>query len=168
MLVVVLFLTLNHYSQLVNNQTEFGLHGYDNEDPKMHPFFFANGPAFTPGCKLDPFNNIDLFPLFCKILDLECPTVNGTLSHITKCLTGYTASPLPSGIVSKYTHYIIGCVLIILGIFSICVVILFVSVTVSILCVLAILALFTWSIRYWKGRKSGFANIEEDKNRYTI
>jgi len=53
---------------------------------EMHPFFFANGPAFIPGCVLEPFNNTDLFPLFCKILDLECPMTNGTLSHVTKCL----------------------------------------------------------------------------------
>ncbi|CAK9820842.1 Ectonucleotide pyrophosphatase/phosphodiesterase family member 5 [Anthophora plagiata] len=70
----------------VNSDSEFGLHGYDNEAVEMHPFFFANGPAFKPNCKLDPFNNIDLFPLFCKILDLHCPIVNGTLSHITQCL----------------------------------------------------------------------------------
>ncbi|XP_011169076.1 ectonucleotide pyrophosphatase/phosphodiesterase family member 5 [Solenopsis invicta] len=70
----------------VNNQTEFGLHGYNNEAKEMHPFFFANGPAFIPRCKLEPFNNTDLFPLFCEILHLKCPKVNGTLSHLTKCL----------------------------------------------------------------------------------
>lgn len=74
----------------VNNQTEFGLHGYSNEAVEMHPFFFASGPAFLPECKLEPFNNTDLFPLFCKILDLQCPKVNGTLSHITKCLRTQT------------------------------------------------------------------------------
>ncbi|XP_003703035.2 bis(5'-adenosyl)-triphosphatase enpp4 isoform X1 [Megachile rotundata] len=70
----------------VNGDSEFGLHGYDNGAVEMHPFFFAKGPAFMPKCKLEPFNNLDLFPLFCKILDLECPPVNGTLSHLTKCL----------------------------------------------------------------------------------
>ncbi|XP_031845101.1 bis(5'-adenosyl)-triphosphatase enpp4 isoform X2 [Nomia melanderi] len=70
----------------VNSDSEFGLHGYDNEITEMHPFFFAKGPAFIPKCKLEPFHNTDLFPLFCKILDLECPVVNGTLSHLTKCL----------------------------------------------------------------------------------
>lgn len=90
----------------VNDQTEFGLHGYNNEDTEMHPFFFATGPAFIPGCKLDPFNNTDLFPLFCKILDLKCPTVNGTLSHVTKCLrTQSTVSSFPSGVIGKYTHH---------------------------------------------------------------
>ncbi|XP_076239132.1 ectonucleotide pyrophosphatase/phosphodiesterase family member 5 isoform X2 [Calliopsis andreniformis] len=70
----------------VNSDSEFGLHGYDNAAIEMHPFFFAKGPAFMPQCKMEPFNNLDLFPLFCKILDIQCPTVNGTLSHVTKCL----------------------------------------------------------------------------------
>ncbi|KAG7213592.1 hypothetical protein KM043_002846 [Ampulex compressa] len=70
----------------VTNKTEFGLHGYDNEAEEMHPFFFARGPAFLPNCKLEPFNNTDLFPLFCKILNVDCPVVNGTLSHFSKCL----------------------------------------------------------------------------------
>lgn len=74
------------YLFLVNNDSEFGLHGYDNEAIEMHPFFFAKGPAFMSNCKLEPFNNLDLYPLFCKILDLQCPIVNGTLSHLTKCL----------------------------------------------------------------------------------
>ncbi|XP_034173921.2 bis(5'-adenosyl)-triphosphatase enpp4 isoform X1 [Osmia lignaria lignaria] len=82
--------TIEYYKKkfniTVNGDSEFGLHGYDNEAVEMHPFFFAKGPAFMPKCKLEPFNNLDLFPLFCKILDLECPTVNGTLSHLTKCL----------------------------------------------------------------------------------
>ncbi|KZC09759.1 Ectonucleotide pyrophosphatase/phosphodiesterase family member 5 [Dufourea novaeangliae] len=82
--------TIEYYKKkfniTVNGDSEFGLHGYDNAAIEMHPFFFAMGPAFIPKCKLEPFNNIDLFPLFCKILDLECPKVNGTLSHITKCL----------------------------------------------------------------------------------
>ncbi|KOC69989.1 Ectonucleotide pyrophosphatase/phosphodiesterase family member 4 [Habropoda laboriosa] len=71
---------------LVNSDSEFGLHGYDNEATEMHPFFFANGPAFSRRCKLNTFNNVDLFPLFCEILDLHCPKVNGTLSHVTQCL----------------------------------------------------------------------------------
>ncbi|XP_033178652.1 bis(5'-adenosyl)-triphosphatase enpp4 isoform X3 [Bombus impatiens] len=74
------------YLCLVTSDSEFGLHGYDNEAIEMHPFFFANGPAFMPKCKLEPFNNLDLFPLFCKILDLQCPIGNGTISHLTKCL----------------------------------------------------------------------------------
>lgn len=85
--------TIEFYKQkfnvTVNSDSEFGLHGYDNAAEEMRPFFFANGPAFIPKCKLEPFNNTDLFPLFCKILDLKCPIVNGTLSHLSKCLRSH-------------------------------------------------------------------------------
>ncbi|XP_014474847.1 PREDICTED: bis(5'-adenosyl)-triphosphatase enpp4-like [Dinoponera quadriceps] len=128
------------FNVTINNQTEFGLHGYNNEDEQMHPFFFASGPAFIPGCKLDPFNNTDLFPLFCKILDLKCPVVNGTLSHVTKCLrtqSTYTVSSFLSGTI----------------------------ITASILCVLTVLALLTWNVRYWRKRRLGFTNMDENQYR---
>lgn len=85
-----LLTTIERYKEkfniTVDGNSEFGLHGYDNVAIEMHPFFFAQGPAFRPSCKLHPFNNTDLFPLFCKILNLDCPLVNGTVSHLTKCL----------------------------------------------------------------------------------
>ncbi|XP_047342864.1 ectonucleotide pyrophosphatase/phosphodiesterase family member 5-like isoform X1 [Vespa velutina] len=70
----------------VDSTSEFGLHGYDNGAREMHPIFFAKGPAFVPGCKLEPFKNTDLFPLFCKILDIKCPKTNGSLTNISRCL----------------------------------------------------------------------------------
>ncbi|KAK1134726.1 hypothetical protein K0M31_007506 [Melipona bicolor] len=71
---------------LMNADSEFAaFNGYDNEAIEMHPFFFANGPAFMPKCKLEPFNILDYFRCFCKILDLHCPVGNGTISHLTKC-----------------------------------------------------------------------------------
>lgn len=137
----------------------------------MHPFFFASGPAFIPGCKLDPFNNTDLFPLFCKILDLKCPVVNGTLSHVTKCLrTQSTVKPFPSGIISEYT-YIFVYIYIILHMYMFFFskfLVMFVLVTASILCVLTVLALLTWNVRYWRKRGSGFVNIEESENQYRL
>ncbi|KAF7407142.1 hypothetical protein HZH66_001679 [Vespula vulgaris] len=69
-----------------DSTSEFGLHGYDNGAIEMHPIFFAKGPAFVPGCKLEPFKNTDLFPLFCKILDIKCPKTNGSLADISRCL----------------------------------------------------------------------------------
>lgn len=85
-----LFDTIEYYKKtfniIVNDDSEFGLHGYDNEAIEMHPFFFAQGPAFKSYCKLEPFSNLDLYPLFCKVLDLHCPTGNGTIVDLTKCL----------------------------------------------------------------------------------
>lgn len=55
----------------------------------MHPFFFGSGPAFLPECKVPPFDSIDLVPLFCEVLDILCPQVNGTLKELKTCLTKY-------------------------------------------------------------------------------
>lgn len=73
----------------VTDQSKFGVHGYDNEDPDMHPFFFANGPAFSKGCRLDPFPNINLYPLFCDVLAIECRPVNGTFTGFKSCMADY-------------------------------------------------------------------------------
>lgn len=107
---------IEHYEETYNftsnNQTEFGVHGYDNNDPDMRPMFFAYGPMFKKHYKLDPFNNTDLFPLFCEILDLSCPPANGTLENVKYCLnTPYDGSTL------KIEVTIIG-VLILLGLCS--------------------------------------------------
>ncbi|XP_011502713.1 PREDICTED: bis(5'-adenosyl)-triphosphatase enpp4-like [Ceratosolen solmsi marchali] len=71
----------------VNEKSEFGVHGYDNNASEMYPFFFGVGPAFKAECKMQPFNNIDLLPLFCEILNVQCDHINGTLGDLQKCLT---------------------------------------------------------------------------------
>ncbi|XP_014297559.1 bis(5'-adenosyl)-triphosphatase enpp4 isoform X2 [Microplitis demolitor] len=74
----------------IDDKSLFGIHGYDNEDKNMHPMFFARGPAFKSHCKLEPFHNVDLFPLFCNILNLECPPTNGTVNSFKKCLKSFS------------------------------------------------------------------------------
>ncbi|KAJ8676692.1 hypothetical protein QAD02_012479 [Eretmocerus hayati] len=71
----------------VDDKSEFGIHGYDNDVSDMHPFFFGVGPAFSSKCKVPPFDNVDLLPLFCEILEIECLQVNGTLGILRECLT---------------------------------------------------------------------------------
>ncbi|XP_044598002.1 ectonucleotide pyrophosphatase/phosphodiesterase family member 5-like isoform X1 [Cotesia glomerata] len=74
----------------IDDKSLFGIHGYDNEDKNMHPMFFAKGPAFNAHCKLEPFHNVDLYPLFCNILNIQCPETNGTLNSFKKCLKSFT------------------------------------------------------------------------------
>lgn len=62
--------------------TEVGLHGYDNKVPPMHPFFMARGPKIKKNYKIPPFETIDLFNLFCDILEVKPNKNNGTLSNI--------------------------------------------------------------------------------------
>lgn len=61
----------------------------------MHPMFFARGPAFKSNCKLEPFHNVDLYPLFCNILDIECAETNGTLNAFKKCLKSFPTNDVP-------------------------------------------------------------------------
>ncbi|CAN9319602.1 unnamed protein product [Alternaria alternata] len=58
-----------------------GLHGYDFEHPLMRAVFIAQGPAFphTPGSRMHPFQNIELYNIVCDTLGLTPAPNNGTL-----------------------------------------------------------------------------------------
>lgn len=66
-----------------------GEHGYDNRLPSMRPLFMAVGPAFREGFVYkEEFENIDIYPLMCKLLDLPTNRLhfNGTLNRIRMVL----------------------------------------------------------------------------------
>ncbi|KZM26262.1 uncharacterized protein EKO05_0002171 [Ascochyta rabiei] len=58
-----------------------GLHGYDHEHPLMRAIFVARGPAFphTPGSRMEPFQNIELYNIICDTIGLTPAPNNGTL-----------------------------------------------------------------------------------------
>lgn len=56
---------------VVTNDSKYGLHGYDNEDPSMYAMFMAKGPLFSKGKQIPPINMIDLYNLFCMILGIK-------------------------------------------------------------------------------------------------
>lgn len=47
-----------------------GAHGYDPHAPEMQALFIANGPAFRPGVKLQPFDNVSVAPLLRELVGL--------------------------------------------------------------------------------------------------
>lgn len=58
--------------------TEYGLHGYDNNVESMRPIFMAKGPSFKSGAVIEQeFKNIDLFHLFCRLLGIKSIDVDG-------------------------------------------------------------------------------------------
>ena len=59
-----------------------GAHGYDNENMDMHAFFYAYGPAFKKNYIHPVFENIDIYPLICKIMNIEPVEVDGKLEHV--------------------------------------------------------------------------------------
>lgn len=70
----------------VSPKSEFGVHGYDNEVPDMHPFFIAKGPAIKSSHKVPPFSTLDLYNLFTTILDLKPDKTNGTFANVRDIL----------------------------------------------------------------------------------
>ena len=55
-------------------QTEiFGEHGFSPSYRDMWGIFYAKGPQIKEGLKLEPFQNIHIYPLLCRILGLPIP-----------------------------------------------------------------------------------------------
>lgn len=70
-----------------------GSHGYDatlDENSPMRPVFLASGPDFVPqDDPVDPFTNVDLFPLVAELIGLDAkyfPPINGSIDGIRESL----------------------------------------------------------------------------------
>jgi len=60
-----------------------GNHGYDNFHIDMHGVFIAAGPSFKQNYKTGTLNNIDIYPLLCKIFNCTpAENINGDLKRI--------------------------------------------------------------------------------------
>lgn len=67
--------------------SKYGVHGYDNKYEQMRAIFMAKGPLFKRGQILDPFDNIDIYPLLCIIMDISCtPTESSDRTKIWNTL----------------------------------------------------------------------------------
>jgi predicted AlkP superfamily pyrophosphatase or phosphodiesterase len=63
-----------------------GAHGYDNMAPEMRATFIAAGPAFRPGVVLPEFDNVDVYPLLMRLLDLTPLPSDGDLTPLLPAL----------------------------------------------------------------------------------
>lgn len=63
-----------------------GTHGYDNQNKDMHAVFYAYGPAFKKNYRHHSINNIDIYPLICKILKIDPCKVDGKLENVEEML----------------------------------------------------------------------------------
>jgi alkaline phosphatase D len=64
-----------------------GTHGYDNQLKSMHALFIANGPAFKKGITVPPFENVNIYPLICHILNIDPnKNIDGNLENIIHIL----------------------------------------------------------------------------------
>lgn len=63
----------------------FGAHGYDpGQVPQMQGIFIANGPQIKSGMKISAFENVHVYPLIAKILNLPLPQIDGRVEVLEK------------------------------------------------------------------------------------
>ncbi len=62
----------------------------------MRALFLAVGPDIRSGAKLEPFENVNVYPFIAKILGLDAPKVDGSLNVLSKILTTYPSRNAPA------------------------------------------------------------------------
>jgi predicted AlkP superfamily pyrophosphatase or phosphodiesterase len=63
-----------------------GDHGYPAEARSMDALFLARGPAFRKGVTLQPFDNVDIYPMLAKIAGLQAEKNDGDLATFKPAL----------------------------------------------------------------------------------
>ena len=64
-----------------------GMHGFDPAVmPSMRALFVAVGPDIRPGSVLQPFANVNVYPLVANLLGLKPPAVDGSLNVLARIL----------------------------------------------------------------------------------
>ena len=63
-----------------------GAHGYDPDSPAMRAVFIAHGPAFKAGQVLPAFDNVDVYPLLARLLDLTPLAGDGNPATLQQAL----------------------------------------------------------------------------------
>ncbi|MQA23094.1 alkaline phosphatase family protein [Rugamonas rivuli] len=63
-----------------------GAHGYDNAAPEMNAIFIAAGPAIKPGVVLPVFDNVDVYPLLMRLLELKPLPSDGNITPLLPAL----------------------------------------------------------------------------------
>lgn len=63
-----------------------GTHGFDNNNTKMDALFVAYGPAFKKGIKLGRIENVHLYEVMAKILNVKPAPNDGSLNAVKEIL----------------------------------------------------------------------------------
>jgi predicted AlkP superfamily pyrophosphatase or phosphodiesterase len=50
-----------------------GMHGYRPDQQEMQGIFYAWGAGIRPGARIERMKSVDIAPLVCRLLDIECP-----------------------------------------------------------------------------------------------
>jgi alkaline phosphatase D len=63
-----------------------GAHGYDNQNPELYSIFYAAGPAFKKNSNIVELNNVDVYNIVCKILNLKPAPNDGNPKVLKKII----------------------------------------------------------------------------------
>ena len=63
-----------------------GSHGYDPALPSMRATFIAHGPAFRQGVVIPAFDNVDVYPLMTRLLDIPARANDGDIAPLLPAL----------------------------------------------------------------------------------
>lgn len=63
-----------------------GEHGFAPEEPGMRAAFVAIGPSFRSGTRLPAFDNVDVYPLLARLLDIEPAANDGDIAPLLPAL----------------------------------------------------------------------------------
>ncbi|KAI3872394.1 hypothetical protein MKW92_050432 [Papaver armeniacum] len=70
----------------VKRQECGGAHGYDNAFFSMRTIFIGHGPQFARGCKVLPFENVQIYNLLTSILKIKGAPNNGSSTFVDSIL----------------------------------------------------------------------------------
>ncbi len=74
-------------TRIEKNIITTGVHGFETDFTDMHGIFYAKGPAFKNGFEVPSVKNIHIYPLMCKVMDLEIPTgIDGNIDALKSVL----------------------------------------------------------------------------------
>ncbi len=66
-----------------DKEYSIGNHGFDNNHIDMHGIFYATGPSFKKGYKVGTIENIHIYPLLCRLLNIiPNQSIDGDLKEI--------------------------------------------------------------------------------------
>jgi predicted AlkP superfamily pyrophosphatase or phosphodiesterase len=80
--------TLTSHDYYAEHQSYYtgGTHGFDPANADMHAFFLAHGPAFKSGTTIPAFENIQLYNLMARVLEIESAENDGDVELVKDIL----------------------------------------------------------------------------------
>lgn len=78
--------TLGVRGQLDPARVRPGTHGFDPDAPEMQAVFFAHGPSFRAGVRLDRMDSVDVQPLLGRLLGIDVPDGDGRIDDLRTAL----------------------------------------------------------------------------------